>query len=184
MKIKLTAIKLAVSVSGIILIATQLFAAGSTTNSVSETNESSPFKIIVAPKKNRIHFGERFEAEVDVKNITSTNQLFGVWLCSWPDHYGTDNPNVGNATGSACLRNFPIKVNLAPNESYKNKLMFEVVRAMATNQVSFRVRFQPFIVGKDKGGGGYFEIKPGKAYWSDQVTLSLNPKLVPDWIPW
>jgi hypothetical protein len=183
MKTKLTIVLLALA-GGIIFFANQTLAADATTNSVAQTNEPSPFQIIVTPKKSRVHIGERFEAEIDVKNITHTNQLFGVMLCSWPEHYGTDNPNVQNATWFACTRNFPIKVNLAPNESYTKKLMFEVSRAVATNQISFRVSFRPFIVGKDRPGGFYYEPKPGKIYLSDPVNLAINPKYIPDWISW
>jgi hypothetical protein len=76
-----------------------------------------------------------------------------------------------------------MKVALAPGESYKKTLAIQILNSVSTNQISFRMGFTPWIPGKDLVAPS-FEIKLGKTYWSDEVAINVNPKLIPDWISW
>jgi hypothetical protein len=189
MKTKLTAIARLILICGIIFSANQILAADSMTNSVSETNEPSPLKIIVTPSKTRVHAGEKFKVGLEVKNVSNTNQSFKVWGCSWYENWKSSNPAI-QLIPWACLANGVGTVNLAPGELFKETLNgkeaeMQVSQSVATNKISFRMCFHT--------GGSIHLYKPGefvpddvkgKSYWSDEVTININPKSVPDWIPW
>ena len=188
MKTKLTIFWLLILTGGIIFLENSIFAAD-TTNFVSQTNEPSPFKIIVTPRKTRVRAGEKFKVGLEVKNISSTNQSFKVWSCSWYENWKSDNLAV-YLPGWTCRANGVDTVNLAPGESFAETLNgkemeMQVIQSVSTNKISFRMAFHT-------GGSIQLyksdEVIPddvkGKIYWSDEVTININPKSVPDWIPW
>ena len=121
MKTNLTTIARLILFAGIILSANQIFAADSATNSVSGTNEPSPFKIIVTPRKTRVHVGERFKVGLEVKNVSNTNQTFKVWSCSWYENWKSSAPAV-RLMPWTCRANGIDDVSLAPGESFKETL--------------------------------------------------------------
>jgi hypothetical protein len=142
MKTKLT-IAILVLAGGIVFFANPLFAANVTTNSVSQTNEPSPFQIIVTPRKTRVHAGEKFKVGLEVKNVSNTNQTFKVWSCSWDENWRSSNPDV-YLPGWACRANWVGDVSLAPGESFKETLNREememcVPQSVTTNKVIFRM---------------------------------------------
>jgi hypothetical protein len=177
MKIKLTIALLALA-GGIILFANSIFAADSTTNSVSQTNEPSPFQITVTARKTLVHVGESFKVSLEVKNISNTNQSFLVWSCSWWENWKSNNRFVYLPAWD-CGQNAPMTVNLAPDESFRetlngNEMPMRVVDSVSTNRISFRMAFHT-------GGSVHLykadEIMPddvkGKIYWSNEVTIDL-----------
>lgn len=187
MKTKLTTTLLALA-GGIIVFANQTFAADATANSVSQTNEPSPFTIIVSPEKSRVHIKEVFKVELEVKNISNTNQSFAVMSCSWMEHWRSDNGQIGTWPGWACIANAPIKIELASGESWKKELKMWIPEPVSTNRVSFRMSFTPLpfeVVPPHVENGKYvWQKKKGvKTYWSSESSININPKWIPDWIP-
>jgi hypothetical protein len=188
MKTKLTIALLALA-GGIILFANQIRAADSATNAVSQTNELSRLKIIVTPRKIRVHIGEPFKVALEVKNVSNTNQQFKVWGCSWYENWKSSNPVIG-IKAWACLANGAETVNLAPGESFKETLNgkeaeMEIFQPVSTNRISFRMAF---ITGASfhfyKLGETIPDDEKEKIYYSNEVTIDINPKSVPDWLPW
>lgn len=185
MKTKLT-MMLLVFTGGIILFANQIFAADST-NAVGQVNETSPLKIIVTPEKSRVHVKEPFTVSLEVKNVSNTNQSFTVMYCSWYEQWQPDNPAVQMIPWN-CMMNYPMKVSLAPGQSFKEKvnnlgeeMKMQVITA-TTNKISFKMGFTPLVLTPDNQRHRYSRSE--KTYWSDAVTVTVNPKLIPDWISW
>jgi hypothetical protein len=189
MKTKLTSITRLILICGIIFSVNRIFAVDSATNSIGATNEPSPFKINVTPRKTRVHAGEKFKVGLEVKNVSNTNQTFKVWSCSWWENWSSSNPAV-RLVGWGCAENGPMKVNLAPGESFKETLNgkeadLEVPQSVSTNKISFHMVFHTGAsIHLYKPGETIPDDVKGKIYYSNEVTISINPKSVPDWIPW
>jgi hypothetical protein len=189
MKTKLSAIVLLFLAGGLIFFLGSIFAADATTDSVSGTNAASPFKITVTPRKTHVQVGESFVVGLEVKNVSSTNQSFKVWSCSWYENWVSSNPVV-QIKSWACTENCPIEIKLAPGESFKEELngeeaKMEIVQSVSTNKVFFRMHFMPLILGDAKvynPDGKSFrtfrtEIPDFKApFWSDEVGITIDPK--------
>jgi len=196
MKRKLTTIARLILAGGIIFVTNQIFATDSVTNSISQTNEPSPFKIIVTPKRNRVHVKEPFQVSLMVKNISNTNQQFKVWSCSWYENWKSSKPAIG-LRGWACTANRPVDIHLTPGESFKEELNgngaeMEIFQPISTNEISFRMGFIPTVWGdihiynpaQHSWRTNQSWIEDRKTiYWSDEVNIKINPKWIPDWIP-
>jgi hypothetical protein len=199
MKTKLAAIVFLVRIVGVFLPTSKIFAADSMTNSVTGTNEPSPFKIIVTSTKTRVHVGEPFNVALELKNVSSTNQSIGVWSCSWEENWRSSNPNIPILGSIACLQNGVKHISLAPSELFKQKwedgkeIQMQVLPTVKTNKITFRISFTPSTWGEiyfhDSSGkivktNQWWIEDPKNTYLSDEITININPKSVPDWIPW
>jgi hypothetical protein len=168
--------------AGINLFVKQGFAENAMTNSVSQTNEPSPFKIIVTPRTNRVHIGELFKVGLEVKNVSNTNQSFDVWSCSWYYNWESSNPAIGISEW-ACLGNYVETVNLRPGESFKETIKINgeeadmrIFKSIPTNTISFRMAFH---TGGDirlyRKGEVIPDVLNGKLYWSDELNIKIYP---------
>ena len=174
-----------------------VFASGSVTNSVSQTNELSPLQIIVTPRKTRVHVGEPFKVSLEVKNVSNTNQQFKVWSCGWSQNWKSSNPVIRFREWN-CRANWPMDVHLAPNASFKEELNgkemdMEFIQTGSTNKVAFRMGFTPTVWGDvriyNPNNNGWRTNQwwiedHTRIYWSDEVSININPKWIPNWIPW
>ena len=137
-----------------------------------QTNESSPLQIIVTPEVGRVHVMEPFKVSLEIKNVSNTNQFFKDMSCSWYDNWKSDNPNVGLISWN-CELNGPSTVELAPGEIYHETLnnedgKMEIYHEVPTNSISFRMSFTP--------GDLYVHSERKQIYWSNNVTIKINPK--------
>ncbi|MEI8291059.1 MAG: hypothetical protein WCH99_16460 [Verrucomicrobiota bacterium] len=176
MKLRIIKILLALA-AGPIFLTNLVFAADSLTNSVGQTNETSPFQIIVTPRKTRVQVMEPFKISIAVKNVSHTDQSFVVWSCSWPMNWKSSNPAV-EWVGWSCAQNGAMKVNLASGESFKETLFgvekeMRVAQSISTNKISFRMALHPGAA--HRFGQSLPEDEKGKLYWSNEVTIDLIP---------
>jgi hypothetical protein len=194
MKTKLISITRLILICEIFFSVNQIFAADSATNSVSGTNEPSPFKIIVMPRKTRVRAGEKFKVGLEVKNVSNTNQLIKIWTCGWGDNWESGNPAVKMWSPTQCRSNVLIEHKLASGESYKHESDFqeakmEVIQSLETNKVVFRVGFTSgfyvmlpdsfFAHGKQEPQSSRADQgNPNaayKTYWNDDVAIEVVP---------
>ena len=156
---------------GIIFFANQVFATDLAINSVSQTNEPSPFKITATPRTNQVHIMEPFKVSLEVENISKTNQSFVIMSCSWTDNWHSDNEMVG-WKGWNCQSNFGYTKNMAPGEIFRQEGEMRVFRSALTNKVSFRMALHP---GNYNDPSTDLNYKRGKNYWSNEVTIEVIP---------
>jgi hypothetical protein len=176
MKAKLT--KIIASAAFIGCLAKQVLAEEQIINSANQTNELSPFEITVSPEIFKIHIKEIFKVRLEVKNISNTNQHFTIMSCSWWEHWVSDNRQIGMWPGYACAQNKPVKVELAPGESWKKDLKMWVPEPVTINKISFKMSFEPLpfdpVTPHVQNGKEIWQIKKkAETYRSTVINIAI-----------
>ncbi len=127
---------LLVLVAQAMFFSNQILAANSTVITGGMTNAAPVFQVTAMPEKSRVHVKEVLMVDLEVENISHTNQSFTTMLCSWQENWASDNRQIGIWPGLECIANRPITVNLASGESWKKRIK-DVDSRKCSNQSSF-----------------------------------------------
>jgi hypothetical protein len=116
--------------------------------------------------------------EFSVTNTSQTKQSFWMMKCSWQESFRTDNEDI-TFCARECVANYPIQINLNPNDSIIFTSILEAPESAFKNPV-FKIGL--FMIDEEhlKSLFDYRHnekyVKSLKTYWSN--SLSLNEHLI------
>lgn len=130
-----------------------------------EGDKEQLLTVIIKPQKNAARLNEPFKVDLRVVNSSKSTQSFQVMSCSWPGHWKSSNERV-SWQGWPCAKNIELTVKLEPGEAYEKTLPMLVTVGEAQEKVSFKMGFTP--------------IDSKQTYWSNEVTLQVEPEAKAD----
>lgn len=129
--------------------------------------DTPQLKVDITPLKPTAKNMQDFEVHTKLTNTSQSELKMLVWLCSYPDHWKSDNPHVG-VPGVPCDKNFLKWETLKAGAAYERDLTLHVempVRDMPES-VTFRLSFQAGMEDKAK-------VTP-PVFWSEPMTVKLE----------
>jgi len=115
--------------------------------------------------------------EFSVLNTSNSIQSFWIMKCSWQDSFRTDNDEV-TFCARECVGNFPIQIELNPNDSITFTSILEAPETAYKKPV-FKIGL---IMISEEGLNSYAMIdrekyiKNLKTYWSNSLSVDFDPK--------
>jgi hypothetical protein len=91
--------------------------------------------------------GDQLLVLTTIKNEGSAEQTIGVWSCSYPRQWESDNAQI-QVPDVPCKKNDVFEVRLGSGQSYTRNLMVRIRPAQSkdiSSAVTFRLGFKPFI---------------------------------------
>ncbi len=127
-----------------------------------------------------IHSGQESVKSVDIFPVTTNIQNVGkdtltlhLWICSYDDHWISDNPNV-RVLGISCDKNFLQEVKLKPGEIHKRDLNLKIDVAPKNSPVEMpAIKSLRFRLGFTDGNEAE-NSKLAKSIWSNSITLKVS----------
>src|SRR5205823_7942372 len=131
-----------------------------------------PFEVTVRPIKNNYSVKENantngwkggFRVKFIVKNVSSSNQGFGYFTCSYYDNWKTDNHDVGLSAWS-CKANFLSPEKLEPGKNFSGEVPIYISPSLIGKVVIFKLGFLPYDESKYKSLG---------TFWSNEIKIKV-----------
>ena len=173
-------------------------------NSFCQTNQHLPLQMTITLKNTWTPMSDAFTSfysltnyfsatlEVEIKNITTTNQSFNMWSCSYAKNWKTDNQNVSlHYRHLFCAENAPVDHELEPGQCYKFEMVWMAHVEVSTNHLAFRLGFAPNRWSFRERGSIYNRANEGKefskenstadelsktTYWSNEMTVKIDQR--------
>jgi RNA polymerase sigma factor (sigma-70 family) len=121
--------------------------------------------VTIEPQKNRIRADEPFNVDVRVVNSSKSPQTIRVMSGSWRGHWKSSNESVAWER-VVILKDVEQKVILEPGKAYEKTGAMFLVAGKPQQKVSFKVGFTP--------------IGSNETFWSNEVTLQVEPEAKAD----
>lgn len=130
--------------------------------------ETPAWNAEIRPVQTAARSGEAFLVETAIRNVGRTDQVLGVWSCTYAMRWIVDSPFV-HVSGSPCLKNSFRRIKLKPGEAYKHSISIYIALPSdrrRSESIAFRMEF-----GSVTSRGAWKPEVP--AVWSNAAAVTV-----------
>ena len=129
-------------------------------------------QVTIQSGKESVKAGDIFPVTTVIQNVGQDVQTLHLWICSYEDHWISDNPNA-HVLETLCEKNFIQAVKLKPGQSHKRDLNLRADMAPKNppreTPSAKSLRFRLGFTDGDKAESN----KVSKPIWSNSIALKI-----------